>query len=231
MISLLRKILSNLKRRLVDWLYSWLEPKVSHLYFGMLIRKTNNFADTKWLGKPIWQNTLDLWTIQETISEIRPELIIECGTNRGGSSFHYAQLMDLLGHGRIITMDIEKMHDLSHPRVTYLIGDSCSDELVSHVRDEVNKCTGPIFVILDSDHSKAHVARELQAYHSFVTPGSFLLVQDGVIDVQECFKHARPGPLPAIEEFMQAHPEFQIDTERCNRFLLTHHPKGWLRRN
>ena len=58
-----------------------------------------------------------------------------------------------------------------------------------------------------------------------VTPGSFLLVQDGVIDV--CWE---PGPLVAIESFLAGHPEFEVDEERCGRFLVTHHPKGWLRR-
>jgi cephalosporin hydroxylase len=85
-------------------------------------------------------------------------------------------------------------------------------------------------VLLDSDHNEAHVLRELELYHRFVTSGSFLLVQDGVIDTLKMFAAFRPGPLPAIEAFLSAHPEFEVDTERCSRFLITHSPKGWLRR-
>jgi cephalosporin hydroxylase len=44
------------------------------------------------------------------------------------------------------------------------------------------------------------------------------------------FKGDRPGPVPAIHQFLAAHPEFEIDREKCDRFLVTHHPDGWLRR-
>ena len=90
--------------------------------------KTNNFTGVRWLGHPILQNTLDLWTIQETIADLKPALIVETGTNRGGSSLFYAHLFDLMGTGgRIVTIDIARQHDLQHPRITYLIGDSTSD--------------------------------------------------------------------------------------------------------
>lgn len=199
-------------------------------FFSRLIRKTDNFGHQTWLGKPIWQNVFDLWTIQETLAEIRPALLIESGTNRGGSSYFFGDLFDLMGHGRVITIDIEKLHDLSHPRVTYLIGSSVDSAIVDRVTRAVAETSGPVMVILDSDHSEAHVRRELDLYHHFVTPGSFLLVQDGVIDVLPMLIGGRPGPLPAIESFLGVHPEFEVDTERCSRYLITHHPKGWLRR-
>jgi cephalosporin hydroxylase len=199
-------------------------------FFTRLIRKTDNFSDQTWLGQPIWQNVLDLWTIQETLCEVRPALLIECGTNRGGSSYFFATLFDLIGHGRVITIDIEKMHDLSHPRVTYLLGSSVESEILDQVTRAVAETSGPIMVLLDSDHSEAHVRREMDLYHRFVTPGSFLLVQDGIVDTLRIFAAGRPGPLRAIEAFLRTHPEFEVDTKRCMRFLITHSPKGWLRR-
>jgi cephalosporin hydroxylase len=204
-------------------------------FFTELVRKTDNFGRITWLGHPIWQNVLDLWTIQETIAEIRPELLIECGTNRGGSSLFFAHLMDLLGasggyRGQIITIDVEKMHSLSHPRITYLLGSSTAPEIVAEVKETVSRTRGPVFVILDSDHSQAHVAAELALYAPLVTRDSYCLVQDGVIDTLPMMAGARPGPLPAIEGFVAAHPEFEIDHQRCERFLISHHPRGWLRR-
>jgi cephalosporin hydroxylase len=207
-----------------------LRRPVSRLFFMDLISKTNNFGDVTWMGHPVWQNVLDLWTIQETLVEIKPDLLIECGTNRGGSAIFYGQLFDLLGKGRVITIDIEKMHDRSHPRVTFLIGSSTDPEIVSQVRAAAENVPGPVLVILDSDHSAAHVARELDAYAPLVTPGSFLLVQDGVIDVLPILRSERPGPLPAIQAFLKSHPEFEVDCGRNERFLITHHPMGWLRR-
>ncbi|MDB5311162.1 MAG: Rhamnosyl O-methyltransferase precursor [Gemmataceae bacterium] len=195
-----------------------------------IIRHTNNFGSTTWLGRPIWQNVFDLWVIQETIAEIKPDLLVETGTNRGGSSLFYAHLFDLMGHGQIITVDVQKLHDLSHPRVTYLIGDSAGEAVLGTVRRRAAEVTGPVMVILDSDHSEAHVRRELEAYAPLVTPGSFLMVQDGVIDVLPMLAADCPGPLPAINDFLLQHPEYELDVERCRRFLITHHPKGWLRR-
>jgi cephalosporin hydroxylase len=205
-------------------------PVIRSLFFADLINKTNNFGSVTWLGQPIWQNVLDLWTIQETIAEVRPQLLVECGTYRGGSSLFYANLFDLMGQGEVVTIDVEKRHELSHPRVTYLIGDSTSDEVLAKVREKSARCSGPVMVILDSDHSQAHVRREIERYAPLVTPGSYCLVQDGVIDTLSVFRSYRPGPLPAIEEFLRSTQEFELDAARSERYLVTHHPKGWLRR-
>lgn len=217
--------------RLAERCYDWtIAPLVRSLFFCDLISKTDNFGTVTWLGRPIWQNVLDLWTIQETIAEIRPELIIECGTNRGGSSLFYGHLLDLLGAGKVVTIDIEKLHDLKHPRVTYLLGSSTAPEIVKQVEAMAAACTGPVLVILDSDHSRDHVRRELDCYAHLVTPGSYCLVQDGVIDTLWIFRIGRPGPLPAIKDFLRHTADFEVDERRCGRFLITHHPRGWLRR-
>jgi cephalosporin hydroxylase len=203
---------------------------VNDAFFTSLVNKTENFGHITWLGHPIWQNVLDLWVIQETISEVRPQLIIECGTNRGGSSLFFAHLFDLLGQGEIITVDIEKLHNLTHPRITYLLGSSTAPEIVAAITQRAARVTGPVLVILDSDHSERHVYSELVAYAPLVTPGSYCLVQDGVIDTLPLFAGARPGPLPALERYVQENTDFSIDLERSSRFLITHHPRGWLRR-
>lgn len=135
-----------------------------------------------------------------------------------------------MGAGEIITIDVEKIHDLKQPRVSYVIGSSTSAEVFSLVQARAERSAGPIFVILDSDHSQAHVTRELELYAPLVTPGSSCLVQDGVIDTLPMFSNARPGPLPAIEAFLRGNRDFEIDHARCERFLITHHPKGWLKR-
>ncbi len=205
----------------------------SHLVAGfqsLLIQHTANFGNVRWLGLPVWQDVLSLWTIQETIAEIRPSLIVETGSNRGGSALFYATLLQLLGQGSVVSVDVEKMHDLTHPGVEWLIGSSVASEILARIEARVAAAGGPVLVILDSDHSQSHVAQELEAYWRFVTPGSFLLVQDGIIDVLPMFASARPGPLPAIQDFVARHCEFEVDVDRCQRFLLTHHPRGWLRR-
>ena len=208
----------------------FLERLVARMFATRLARKTTNWAHCNWLGQRCWQNVLDLWTIQETLAEIRPALLIESGTNRGGAALYYAHLFDLMGHGRVLTLDIAKMHELAHPRVEFLLGSSVSAPILDAVRTRVELAGGPILVILDSDHRDTHVLAELEAYARFVTPGSYVLVQDGVIDVLPIFAGDRPGPLPAIRRFLAQHPEFTVDQARCDRFLITQHPMGWLRR-
>jgi cephalosporin hydroxylase len=202
----------------------------ARLFHNDLIAKTHNFASTSWLGVPIWQNVLDLWTIQETIAEIRPALLIETGTHRGGSALFYAHLMDLMDQGRVTTIDIVQDHDVSHPRITFMHGSSTDPEIVAQVRAEAEAADGPVMVILDGNHARDHVAEELELYAPLVTPGSLLLSQDGVIDELGIFRDSRPGPLPANRRFLDSHPEFEYDSERNERFLLTHHPLGWMRR-
>lgn len=208
----------------------WLRNAVARWFFTDLIRATGNFNHVTWAGHPIWQNILDLWVIQETIFELQPAVILETGTNRGGSSFFYGQLLDLIGKGRVLTVDVDRLHDLKHPRVTCLLGSSVSEPILARMRVAAETAHGPVLVILDSDHSAAHVRAELEAYAPLVGRDGLLLVQDGVIDTLPKFRKGRPGPLAAVHEFLRAHPEFELDADRCRRFPITHHPDGWLRR-
>jgi cephalosporin hydroxylase len=204
---------------------------VSWLFHQQLIVRTGNFGSTSWLGVPIWQNVLDLWTIQETICELKPALLVETGTHRGGSALFYAQLLELLGTGHVITIDIvNKHHDLHHERVTFLEGSSTDPRIVDQVRQAAEGADGPVMVILDGNHDRDHVAQELELYGPMVTPGSFLLSQDGIIDRMWLFRDSRPGPLEANRSFLARHHELEYDRERNERFGLTHHPLGWMRR-
>jgi cephalosporin hydroxylase len=204
---------------------------VARLYHYDLIYKTQNFRSLEWRGVPIWQNPLDTWTIQQTVFDVQPALLIETGTDHGGSAFFYANLMDLMGAGKVITVDVLNNHEgVDHPRVEFITQNSTDPALISRLTQEAEAADGPVMVILDSDHSYDHVAAELEAYAPLVTPGSYLLSQDGVIDQFWIFRETRPGPLRANREFLERHPEFEYDEERNRRFRLTQHPLGWMRR-
>ena len=130
----------------------------------------------------------------------------------------------------MVTVDNQKLHNHSHPRIDFIIGDGVAPETVDKVREIVSRVKGPIMVVLDSDHSEQHVRKELELYSPFVTPNSFIWVQDGVTDTHFYFREYRPGPVPAIKRFLKSHPEFEVDHEKCKRFLITTHPLGWLKR-
>jgi cephalosporin hydroxylase len=205
-------------------------PRVEAWFYRDLIQKAGNFSHVTWLGTPVWQNVLDLWVMQETVAEVRPALLIECGTKSGASALFFAHIFDLMGQGSVVTIDVERLHGIIHPRIQFLLGNSLSPTIVETVRRLPASARGPVMVTLDSDHRESHVRAELAAYAPLVTPGSFILVQDGVIDTQPRFAGGRPSPLAAIEDFMRTATDFEVDEERARKFLISHHAKGWLRR-
>jgi cephalosporin hydroxylase len=202
---------------------------INYLFYKELIRATGDFSDVKWLGHPMWQDPTDAWVIQEAIAEVRPALLLETGTNMGGSALYYAHLLDLVGDGRVVTVDVERMHDISHPKIEFLIGGSTDPEIVETMTARAREADGPVMVILDANHAEDHVRAELAAYAPLVTPGSLMMVQDAIIDTMRHYRPDRPGPLGAIKEFVAQNPEFTVE-DRARHFLVTHHPMGWLRR-
>ena len=196
-----------------------------------LVHRTGNFGRVTWLGQPIWQNINDAWVLQETLVEKDIDLVVECGTNRGGSAYYMATIFDLLGRGRVITLDVERLHDISHPRIEFLIGSSTDPAVFASVQDRVAALQPRhVLVLLDSDHRAAHVRRELDLYSALVGVGDPILVQDGCIDELRMMRALRPGPLAAIEGFLGDNPAFAVDEERTGRYLFSHSPKGWLTR-
>src|SRR5918994_6034842 len=123
------------------------------------------WTNASWLGTQALKNPLDLWVYQEIMAETRPEVIVETGTWRGGTALYLASVCDLLGEGEIVSIDIAPMREdyPQHPRITYLAGRSSTDpEVVEEVGARADGRR--TLIILDSDHSQAHVEAELDAY-------------------------------------------------------------------
>src|SRR5205823_1534721 len=113
---------------------------------------------TYWLSIPIQKSPLDCWVYQEIISELRPDLIIETGTDRGGSALFLATMCDAVDNGHVVSVDIRAAAEVRHPRITFLVGDSTSSEILDQVRARAVGARSRM-VILDADHREAHVAR------------------------------------------------------------------------
>jgi cephalosporin hydroxylase len=155
-------------------------------------------------------------------------VIVETGTNRGGTSLFLATMCDLIGHGRVISIDItEASPELPvHERVQFVGGVSSTDPALDL---EALGVRGRVMVILDSGHRRDHVRAELERYAPLVAPGCYLVVEDTCLNGHPVLPDYGPGPMEALELFVTAHPEFEIDRER-ERNLLTFHPRGFLRR-
>ncbi len=193
-----------------------------------VLYQSDAWTEARWLGAQALKNPLDLWVYQEIVFETRPELIVETGTYRGGSALYLASLCDLRGAGEVVSIDVEPIRDdyPGHPRITYLGGRSSTDpEVVEEVRRRVDG--RPVLVILDSDHSQAHVEAELRAYAPLVPVGCYVIVEDS--NIGRIRKDLMPGPLEAIETFLATNDGFEIDRSR-EKFLITFNPSGYLKR-
>lgn len=185
--------------------------------------------ETFWLGVPTLKCPLDLWIYQEILHEIRPELILETGTASGGSALFLACMCDLLGQGEVVTVDlISQSGRPEHARITYLTGSSVSRRISEQIEPRVRRASR-VLVILDSDHSRDHVLRELELYAPWVTAGSYLIVEDTNVNGHPVAADFGPGPMEAVEEFLTSHPEFVLDPSR-EKFLMTFNPRGYLRK-
>lgn len=196
--------------------------------FHILSYTDGALDDTFWFGLPIQKSPLDCWVYQEILFELRPDLIIETGTYLGGSALFFAQLCELLGHGEVVTIDRQRRGTVDHPRLTQLVGDALSSEVLDAVTERAGKA-GRVLVALDDDHSAPHVLRELVAYGPLVTPGSYLVVEDTNVNGHPVMRDHGPGPHEAVEQFLESNDDFVVDRSR-EKFLLTYFPDGWLRK-
>lgn len=194
-----------------------------------------------WLGIPVIQTPEDLILMQELIFKVQPDIIIESGIAHGGSLIYYASLMELLGKGKVVGVDIEiREHNKkvieAHPlykRVDTIEGDSVSDETIQEVKRRV-PINSTVIVCLDSNHTKPHVFKELQLYQQFVRPGGYIVVFDTntsrLAELGACDeKYINNSPKEAVEEFLKINGNFEIDTH-YNKLYISDSPSGYLRR-
>lgn len=196
-----------------------------------------------WMGRPIIQYPQDIIAMQEIIWEVKPDLIIETGIAHGGSLILYASLLELIGDGEIVGVDIDiREHNRQeiekHPmfkRIKMIQGSSIDEEIVAKVK-EFTAGKSRIMVILDSNHTHDHVSKELEFYSPFVTTGSYLVVFDTIVEhLPEGSVTDRPwdigdNPKTAVQEFLRSHPNFEIDEVINNKLLISVSPDGYLKK-
>lgn len=192
------------------------------------------WQNTRWMGVPILKTPTDMWVYQEILRETQPTLVVETGTAYCGSALFLAQVGALACPAgvRVVTVDITNSAStktlVSHPAITYLTGSSTDPQIVEQIRAHVRP-SDRVMVVLDSDHSAAHVKAELDLYSPLVTSGCYLIVEDTNVNGHPVYPLHGPGPMEALDQFLPAHPEFEIDASR-EKYMLTFNPRGYLRR-
>jgi cephalosporin hydroxylase len=187
--------------------------------------------------------------VQEVIHRVRPDLIIETGVAHGGSLVLYASLLEAIGGGEVIGVEIDiRPHNRaaieSHPlarRISLIEGGSTDVGVIDALRQHAAGKRS-VLVILDSNHSYAHVAAELAAYAPFVTPGSYVIATDGIMEDLWDAPRGDPSwrednPARAARDFAALHPEFVLEVVpppfnegSIPGDAVTHWPSAYLRR-
>jgi cephalosporin hydroxylase len=201
-----------------------------------------------WMGRPIIQLPEDIVRIQETIYRVRPDVVIETGVAHGGSLLLYASVLRAMGQGRVIGVDIEiraknraaiEGHELSDI-IALVEGSSVEPAVVANVQSHLRPGER-VLVILDSNHTKAHVAGELEVYSPLVSVDSYIVATDGIMQDLHDVPRGRPtwredNPQVAAREFARTHPDFALEappflfSEATTMQQVTHWPGAYLRR-
>lgn len=202
-----------------------------------------------WLGMPVIQYPQDVVAMQELVWSLQPDLIIETGIARGGSAIFYSSLLELNAicggpaDARIVAVDVDirahnraaiEAHPLSR-RLTMIQGSSIDAAIIAEVRRHAAS-RSRILVCLDSNHTHDHVLAELRAYAPLVTPGSYCVVFDTLVnDLPPEAIGNRPwnkdaNPLTALRAYMEEVDDFEIDAARHGKLQITVAAHGYLRR-
>jgi cephalosporin hydroxylase len=201
-----------------------------------------------WFGRPVIQLPEDMIRIQEVIYSVRPDVIIETGVAHGGSLVYYASLCKAMDRGRVVGVDIEiRAHNRqaieAHPLKSYITlieGSSTDPAIVEQVRSHVRPGER-VLILLDSNHSYAHVLAELRAYAPMVTAGSYIVATDGIMSEVARTPRGKPdwasdNPTRAAADFAAENPSFIVEqpgwpfNESALTNNVTHWPGAYLRR-
>jgi cephalosporin hydroxylase len=200
------------------------------------------------MGRPIIQLPEDMVRAQELIFRVKPDVLIETGIAHGGSLVFYASLFKTMERGRVIGVDIEirphnraaiEAHPLK-PMIALVEGSSVDPAVVGKVKGQI-KPGETVMVALDSNHSKEHVLNELRAYAPLVTPGSYVMVADGIMEQVAGAPRTAPdwrtnNPRAAVHAFLEEDKRFVLEepeflfNEGSVRSRVTYWPDAFLRR-
>ena len=212
--------------------------------FNIASNKAQYSYNFSWMGRPIIQYPQDMIAMQEIIWDLKPDLIIETGIAHGGSLIYYASIIELIGKGEILGIDIDirehnrieiEKHSM-FKRIKMLQGSSVDPGIIEQVNTYA-KGKETILVCLDSNHTHEHVLQELSSYSPFVTTDSYIVVFDTIVEhlpegyfAQKRSWNISNNPKTAVNEFLKNNDDFIQDLQIDNKLLISVAPGGYLKR-
>ena len=183
---------------------------------------------TTWLGRRIETAPSDLLAYQEIIASVRPDWIVETGTGDGGRALFLASMCELVGHGEVISIDLELREDRPHhPRLRYLAGRASDEQTSRQVRETVGD--GRALVVLGSCVDRVKTTAEFDAYARLVAVGSYVVVADTIVNGHPVWPEFGDGPAESVKQILNLHGEFVADPT-MEKYSLTFNPGGFLKR-
>jgi cephalosporin hydroxylase len=187
------------------------------------------WQDSEWLGHRIGRPPTDLFAYQELVHDVRPDWIIEFRTLDGAKALFFATLCDLVGHGQVLSIDQHAAAGRpDHPRITYLEGQSTHDDVAAKAREIVG-ADARCVVVMNSGGSRMRVVKEIELFEPFVPIGSYLVVEDTIVNGHPVYASFGPGPFEAVRDVTRMRGEFVADP-RFERYGVSFNRGGFLRR-
>jgi len=192
---------------------------------------------TSWLGVRTLKSVSDMWNYQEILTELRPSVVVEFGTANGGSALFFATVLQQLETPfRLLTVDVDVAHidqrAMNHPAIEVLESSSTDPGVARRIFELRAELPGPVFSILDSDHSRDHVYAELELLTPLLEKGDYVVVEDANINGHPVLPGWGPGPFEAVADFLEAFPgTYRCDGERETKFGFTFATSGFLVRS
>jgi len=189
---------------------------------------------TTFLGVQCLKSVSDMWNYQEILFSLKPSLVVEFGTNVGGSALYFAETLQQVSAGApVLTVDVDHARVVdrvrNHPHIELLECDSTSPIVADRIFQLRRERPGKAFFIADSDHTKAHVLGELMQLRKVTLPGDYVVIEDGIVNGNPVLPGWGEGPLEALQEYFAEYPDDYVrDTGREELFGFTFAPKGFL---
>ncbi len=238
-------MIEKIRRKNIKAQGTYLNQKKSLAIINHLLKTKFNYQ-FDWLGIPAIQFPNDMLVIQELIFKKKPKIIIECGIGHGGMLIFYASILKLLDikNFQIIGIDVlikkkNRKKIENHPLSKYIKlyeTSSIDSTFFKKLKNKVSNGKKSKLVILDSNHTKNHVLKELDLYSTILKRGEYIVVMDTIIEfVNKIFNKGKlfkkgNSPYNAVNEFLKKNKKFKIDKFYENKSYLTVARKGFLKK-
>lgn len=181
-------------------------------------------------GVPMVKCPFDYVIYQMIIWEIKPDLIIEIGTNKGGSALYFSDLLKNIGKGTIHTIDITNDAYENLKNIKNINFFDCGWE---NYNLDLIESFDKILVIDDGAHTFEQTYGILEKFHNCVSVDSYIIVEDGIIEELGKSNIYNGGPKRAILKFLKENDNFEVVYKWLNFFgeNATFNPMGYLKKS